>query len=465
MKFDGLLMAAARYKPVDHSSITFKDVAGAEEAKAELQEIVDILRNPARYRDLGARIPRGMLLVGRPGTGKTLLARAVAGEAGVPFLKMSGSEFVEMFVGLGASRVRSLFDQARTSAPAIVFIDEIDAVGRRRGAGLGPVNDEREQTLNQLLVEMDGFDDWHTIIMLAATNRPDVLDPALLRPGRFDRQVIVGLADRRGREETLRIHAQPLRLAPQVDLAIVARATSGFSGADLANLCNEAALAAARHNHTWVTPDDFQEAFDKVLLGGPHSILLDPRQRRVFAYHEAGHTLAAWLTPGADPVRMVTIIPHRKAMGVTAQVPREDRYNYSREYLLGRLVVALGGRAAVELAVGELTTAAEHDLVGATQLARQMITRWGMSDLGVMAWRTSDPANAAPYEIALRDYSEKMASQIDQGVQELLRERYRIVRALLTRARRQLDRVAEALLDKETMSQEELAQILGPRPE
>ncbi len=456
----------ARRVTADHPTVTFKDVAGADEAKAELQEIVAFLRHPSKYHDLGARIPRGVLLIGPPGTGKTLMARAVAGEAGVAFFNLSASEFVEMFVGVGASRVRNLFEQAKAAAPAIVFIDELDAVGRRRGAGVGTVNDEREQTLNQLLVEMDGFDDRHEVIILAATNRPDVLDPALLRPGRFDRQVMVGLADRQGREGILRIHTQNLRLAPDVDLALLARTTTGFSGADLANLCNEAALVAARHDHDRVTMADFEEAVDKVLLGEVRPLLMNDHDRRVVAYHEAGHALVAWLTPGADPVHKVTIIPRGRALGVTEQVPGDDHYNYSRDYLMSRLAVMLGGRTAEEIALGDVTTGAENDLVEATRLARRMITRWGMGSLGPVAFQADEQQPFLGYELAQgRDFSEATAAQIDRDVQRVLQERHEAVRGLLNGACDLLDRLVEALLHEETIDQDELAHVLGPRPE
>ncbi len=455
-----------RVNTADRPTVTFKDVAGADEAKAELQEIVDFLRHPIKYHDLGARIPRGVLLVGPPGTGKTLMARAVAGEADVPFFSISASEFVEMFVGVGASRVRDLFEQAKSAAPAIVFIDELDAVGRRRGAGLGNVNDEREQTLNQMLVEMDGFDERHEVIILAATNRPDVLDPALLRPGRFDRQVVVGLADRPGREGILHIHTQTLRLAPDVDLALLARTTTGFSGADLANLCNEAALTAARRDHTQVAMADFEEAVDKVLLGQVRPLLLNDHDRRVVAYHEAGHALVAWLTPGADPVRKVTIIPRGRALGVTEQVPGEDHYNYSREYLLARLVVMLGGRTAEELALGDVTTGAENDLVEATRLARRMVTRWGMGSLGPVAFQADEQQPFLGYELAQgRDFSEATAAQVDQDVQRLLEASHEGAHRVLIGARDCLDKLVEVLLHEETVGEDELARTLGPRPE
>jgi cell division protease FtsH len=450
----------------DRPDVTFDDVAGADEAKGELQEVVDFLRNPQKYHDIGARIPRGILLVGPPGTGKTLMARAVAGEAEVPFFSISASEFVEMFVGVGASRVRDLFKQAKEAAPAIVFIDEMDAVGRRRGAGLGTVNDEREQTLNQLLVEMDGFDERHEIIVLAATNRPDVLDPALLRPGRFDREVVVNLPDRQGREGVLRIHTRKLRLTGDVDLSLLARSTTGLSGADLANLCNEAALITARRDRTHVAMDDFEEALDKILLGGVRPLLLDERDRRVVAHHEAGHALVAWLTPKADPVHKVTIIPRGQTLGVTEQVPGEDHYNYDRSYLLARLAVMLGGRTAEEIAIGDITTGAENDLVDATRLARRMVTRWGMGGLGLVAFRTDEEQPFLGYELAQgRDYSEHTAARIDQDVQRLLEEQHATVHRVLNDARGQLDRLVQALLKEETIDQETLAQVLGPRPE
>jgi cell division protease FtsH len=449
-----------------HSDVTFEDVAGADEAKAELREIVDFLRMPQKFHDIGAHIPRGVLLVGPPGTGKTLMARAVAGEANVPFFNLSASEFVEMFVGVGASRVRDLFEQAKAAAPAIVFIDEMDAVGRRRGAGLGTVNDEREQTLNQLLVEMDGFDEHHEVIILAATNRPDVLDPALLRPGRFDRQVTIILPDRRGREGILRIHTRSLRLAPNVDLGLLARTTTGFSGADLANLCNEAALLAARGNREQVTMADFEEAVDKILLGGVRPLLLDERDRRIVAYHEGGHAVVAWLTPLADQVHKVTIIPRGQALGVTEQLPGEDQYNYSREYLLARLAVMLAGRTSEEIAIGDITTGAENDLVEATRLARRMVTRWGMGSAGLAAFQADEEQPFLGYELAQgRDYSEATAARIDQDVQRLLEDGHQAARRLLSERRAQLDRLAETLLHEETVEQDVLAQILGPRPE
>ncbi len=457
-------MKARRYGS-DEPKITFNDVAGADEAKAELQEEVDFLRHPKKYHDLGARIPKGVLLVGAPGTGKTLLARAVAGEAGVPFFSLNASEFVEMFVGVGASRVRDLFRQAKEAAPAIVFIDELDAVGRRRGAGLGTVNDEREQTLNQLLGELDGFDERFEVIILAATNRPDVLDPALLRPGRFDRQVVIGLPDREGREGILRIHTRKLHLSGDVNLPTLARVTIGMSGADLSNLCNEAALTAARRNHAEVSMADFEEAQDKIRLGAAHPHLVDPAERRVVAYHESGHAVIGWLTPAADPVRKVTIVPHGQALGLTEQLPGEERHNFSRTYLKARLAVMLGGRTAEEIAFGEVTTGAENDLVEATRLARRMVTRWGMGKLGLVAFKSDEQQPFLGYEISQgRDYSEATAARIDQDVQRLLEEAHEEVRKRLTDARERLDRLVDALLREETVGPDELNQILGPRP-
>lgn len=462
----GLGRTKARRYGTDQAKVTFNDVAGADEAKGELQEEVDFLKRPQKYHDAGARIPRGVLLIGPPGTGKTLLAKAVAGEAGVPFFSLSASEFVEMFVGIGASRVRDLFSQARAAAPAIVFIDELDAVGRRRGAGVGAVNDEREQTLNQFLVEMDGFDERNEVIVLAATNRPDVLDPALLRPGRFDRQVVVGLPDRQGREGILRIHSQKLRLGAGVDLSTVSRATTGFSGADLANLCNEAALIAARHNRTDVVMADFEEAQDKILLGGAQPPLIDAHERRTVAVHESGHALVAWLSPAADPVRKVTIIPHGHALGLTEQLPDDDHHNYSMSYLMARLAVMLGGRGAEEIAIGEITTGAENDLIEATRLARRMVTRWGMGKLGLMAFQLDERQPFLGYGLSQgREYSEATAARIDGEVQGLLEERHRAVHQLLTQAREKLDRLLNVLLQEETVAQSRLAEILGPRPD
>jgi cell division protease FtsH len=456
-------MKMRRYSS-ERPQVTFSDVAGADEAKADLQEEVDFLRFPKKYHDLGARIPRGVLLVGPPGTGKTLLARAVAGEAGVPFFSLNASEFVEMFVGVGASRVRDLFRQAKVAAPAIVFIDELDAVGRRRGAGLGTVNDEREQTLNQLLGELDGFDSQLEVIILAATNRPDVLDPALLRPGRFDRRVVVPLPDRRGREGILRIHTRPLHLGPDVSIRTLANATIGMSGADLANLCNEAALVAARHDRDIVSRADFEEAQDRIRLGAARARLIDPDERRVVAYHESGHAVVAWLTPAADPVSKVTIVPHGQALGLTEQVPGEERHNFSYSFLKARLAVMLGGRAAEELAIGEVTTGAENDLVEASRLARRMVTRWGMGKLGLAAFKTDEQQPFLGYEISQgRDYSEHTAARIDEQVRQLLDDTHQEVLQRLTGVRDRLDRLIRALLTEETVGAADLERILGPR--
>ncbi len=423
----------ARRYAEDRPKITFADVAGADEAKADLAEVVDFLRHPGKYLEIGARIPRGVLLVGPPGTGKTLLARAVAGEAGVPFFSISGSEFVEMFVGVGASRVRDLFVQAKATEPSIVFIDELDAVGRRRGAGVGATNDEREQTLNQLLVEMDGFDDRQQVILLAATNRPDVLDPALLRPGRFDRQVVVPLPDWRGREGILRIHTRHLHLAKDVDLERLARTATGLSGADLANLCNEAALDAARHGRIEVTMQDFEQAWDKIVLGAERTTVLTPRDRRVVAYHESGQAVVAWMTLAAD--------------------------------LLARIDVMLGGRESEALAIGDITTGAENDLVQATRLVRRMITQWGMGTLGPVALQAGDEQPFLGYQLAQgREYSDATAARIDQEVEHLMAERQEAARQVLSAARVKLDALAAALLTNETVGEDALVRILGPRP-
>jgi cell division protease FtsH len=447
----------------DGQKVTFDDVAGADEAKSELQEEVDFLRHPEKYHEVGARIPKGVLLSGPPGTGKTLLARAVAGEAGVPFLSLNASEFVEMFVGVGASRVRDLFKQAKELAPAIVFIDELDAVGRRRGAGIGNTNDEREQTLNQLLGELDGFDQEENIIVLAATNRPDVLDPALLRPGRFDRQITVGLPDRNGRRDILKIHVRKLKLAPTVNLETVAGQTIGMSGADLANLCNEAALASVRNEHPLIEPADFDEALDRLRLGVAHPQLMDAQERRIVAFHESGHALVAWLTPGADPVHKMTIVPHGGALGVTEQLPAIERHNLNRAYLLTRIAVMLGGRTAEEVAFGEITTGAESDLVNATQLARQMVTRWGMSDVGLAAFQSDESQPFLGYEMTqAREYSEAMAARIDVAVEQILNNAHDQASALLSKSKTQLESLATALLRDETLDLNQLTAVLGP---
>ncbi len=462
----GFSGSKARRHNEERPSVTLADVAGEDEAKSELQEIVTFLQQPDHYRRLGARLPRGVLLIGPPGTGKTLLARAVAGEACVPFFSISATEFVEMFVGVGASRVRDLLEKAKKEAPAIVFVDEIDAVGRQRGAGLGGGNDEREQTLNQLLVEMDGFDEDTNVIVLAATNRPDVLDPALLRPGRFDRQVTVGLPDRAGREAILQIHTRALKLASDVDLGALARRTPGFSGADLANLVNEAALAAARRNGTEVTRQDFDVAIDKIVLGTRQAGLIDPEERRLVAYHESGHALVAKLTKGADPVGRITIIPHGRALGATEQLPEEDRRNYPRDYLLGRLGVMLGGRAAEELVFGQPTTGAESDLKQATSLARRMVGLWGMSRaLGPVAYGVGETDPFLGRELAEpREYSDATAAKLDSAVRDLLDQAFRDATELLERRRPALDALATELIEKETVDGQRLDEILAATP-
>ncbi|MGD8873685.1 MAG: ATP-dependent zinc metalloprotease FtsH [Gammaproteobacteria bacterium] len=444
---------------------SFDDVAGADAAKQQLQEEVDFLRNPGKYHALGARIPRGVLLVGPPGTGKTLMARAVAGEAGVPFFSISGSEFVEMFVGVGASRVRDAFQQAKQAAPAILFVDELDAVGRRRGAGLGMVNDEREQTLNQMLVEMDGFDAREKVIVIAATNRPDVLDPALLRPGRFDRQVVVDLPDARGREGILRIHTGQIKLSDDVDLGVIAGITIGMSGAQLASLCNEAALFAAREGHDKVQHTDFEAALDKLVLGDIRPLVLNEKTRRVIACHESGHALVAWLTADADPVHKVTIVPHGQALGVTEQRPGADPYNLPKSYLLARMAVLLGGRVAEELVTGDATTGAENDLLEATRLAQHMVTAWGMSELGLAAYQSGSENRFLGYELGReRTYSESTAAAIDREVKRLLDECHQTVTALLKRERDKLERLADHLLAHEAANTAQLTELLGPRP-
>jgi cell division protease FtsH len=452
----------ARLYDAEKPNVTFADVAGEDQAKIELAEVVDFLKTPDRYKRLGARLPRGVLLVGPPGTGKTLLARAVAGEAHVPFFSISASEFVELFVGVGASRVRDLFAKAKAAAPAIVFVDEIDAVGRQRGAGLGGGNDEREQTLNQLLVEMDGFDADTNVIVIAATNRPDVLDPALLRPGRFDRQVTVGFPDRAGREAILRIHTKNLPLAPTVDLGNLARATPGFSGADLANLANEAALRAARSGKDKVGPEEFEEALDTVILGTRQAGLTNEDERRTVAYHEGGHAIVARLTPGADPVNKVTIVPHGQALGVTEQRPMDDRRNYPLDYLLGRLAVSLGGRAAEEVVFGQPTTGAESDLKQATQLARRMVGLWGMSEeLGPVSYGVGETQPFLGRELAApREFAEATAARIDADVARLVRSAHDQARALLSRERKALDALAAELVAHEMVTAAQIDEIL-----
>jgi len=443
--------------------VTFSDVAGIEESKEELEEIIAFLKDPKKFTKLGGRIPKGVLLVGPPGTGKTLLARAVAGEAGVPFFSISGSDFVEMFVGVGASRVRDLFVQGKKNAPCIIFIDEIDAVGRHRGAGLGGGHDEREQTLNQLLVEMDGFETNEGVILIAATNRPDVLDPALLRPGRFDRRVVVPRPDVKGREGILRVHMRRVPISENVDISLLARQTPGFAGADLENLVNEAALLAARHNKEKVEMTDFEIAKDKVMMGSERrSMIISDNERRITAYHEAGHALVAKLVPGTDPVHKVTIIPRGMALGLTQQVPLDDRHTYSREYLLGDLAIFFGGRAAEELVLGSITTGAGNDIERATDLARKMVCEWGMSEkLGPMTFGKKEEEIFLGRDFTQRvDYSETTAVQIDAEVRRILMDAYERAKLLLRRNLEALHRVAEALLERESLDGSEIDDIL-----
>ncbi len=445
----------------DRPTTTFADVAGIDEAKYDLEEVVEFLKTPLKFQRLGGKIPRGVLLVGPPGTGKTLLARAVAGEAGVPFFSMSGSEFVEVLVGVGASRVRDLFDQAKKAAPSIIFIDEIDAVGRQRGTSIN-TNDEREQTLNQLLVEMDGFDTRQAVVVIGATNRPDGLDIALLRPGRFDRRVTVDRPDWNGRLAILKIHAREVPLGPDVDLVNIARSTVGMVGADLANLVNEAALLAARRNQDYVTQKCFEEALDKILLGAERPLVLSDEDLNVIAYHEGGHALVGLLSENADPVSKVTIVPRGQALGVTMSTPIDDRYNYSKEYLLTQIVTALGGRAAEQIAIGHITTGAENDLQRVTAIARQMVTRWGMSErLGTVSFsERSSPFLSAGDAGAPGDYSETTAEVIDEEVDRIVRMCYERALELLSAHRATLDRIAQELRRQETIDARELRQIL-----
>ncbi len=453
----------AKMYDAERPRVTFADVAGEEEAKHELTEVVDFLRNPAKYHSIGARLPRGILLIGPPGTGKTLLARAVAGEAGVPFFSVSASEFVEMFVGVGASRVRDLFEKAKASSPSIVFVDELDAVGRQRFAGVGGGNDEREQTLNQLLVEMDGFDAHQNVIVIAATNRPDVLDPALLRPGRFDRQVTVGLPDKRGREAILRIHARGIPVSSNVDLDGIAGVTPGFSGADLANLVNEAALLAARKDKKVVERRDFDEAIDKIVLGTERAFVMSEHDKQVVAYHESGHALVAYFSEGADPLRKVSIVPRGRALGVTVQSPTEDRFNYTRHYLKGRLAVMMGGRVAEEIVFKEVTTGAQNDLKEATSLARRMVGLWGMSsEVGSIYLGTGEEHVFLGREMGQeRDISDDLLDRADRAIQVFIDEARNRANKILTNYRDKLDALAEALITDETVDSERIAEILG----
>jgi len=444
--------------------VTFKDVAGVDEAKEELQEIIEFLREPQKFQKLGGRIPKGVLLMGPPGTGKTLMARAIAGEANVPFFSISGSDFVEMFVGVGASRVRDLFEQGKKNAPCIIFIDEIDAVGRHRGAGLGGGHDEREQTLNQLLVEMDGFESNDGVILIAATNRPDVLDPALLRPGRFDRRVVVSRPDVRGREGILRVHTRKIPVSEDVDIQTLARATPGFSGADLANLVNEAALLAARNNQRFVTMADFESSKDKVLMGAERrSMIITDEEKKVTAYHEAGHALVAAMMPHADPLHKVTIIPRGMALGLTQQLPTEEKHNYSKEQLEDRIAVAMGGRIAEEVTFEQITTGAQNDIGQATEMARKMVCEWGMSDaLGPLTYGKKEEAIFLGKEFNRhQDYSEATALEIDAEVKRIITEQYARAKRLLTEKREQLVLLAEALLEHEVLDANQVRQVIA----
>ena len=461
----------ARLLSMQQKKVTFKDVAGVEEAKEELREIIEFLREAQKFQKLGGRIPKGVLLVGPPGTGKTLLARAVAGEANVPFFSISGSDFVEMFVGVGASRVRDLFEQGKKNAPCIIFIDEIDAVGRHRGAGLGGGHDEREQTLNQLLVEMDGFESNEGVILMAATNRPDVLDPALLRPGRFDRRVVVSRPDVRGREEILRVHTRKIPLAEDVDLSVLARGTPGFSGADLANMVNEAALAAARQNRKAVLHYDFELAKDKVLMGVERkSLLLTDEEKRNTAYHEAGHALVAAKMPFSDPLHKVTIIPRGMALGVTMQLPTDDRHNYYKNYLETQISILMGGRIAEEMFLNVMSTGAGNDIERATDMARKMVCEWGMSELGPLTFGKKEEQIFLGREIAQhRDYSEDTAIKIDQEVQKLVKNGYSTAKQIISDNRDTLERIARALIEREVLDANEIkllveGQELPPMP-
>jgi len=459
----------SRARMIDESnnSITFADVAGCEEAKEEVSELVDFLRDPAKFQKLGGRIPKGVLMVGNPGTGKTLLARAIAGEAKVPFFSISGSDFVEMFVGVGAARVRDMFDQAKKHAPCIVFIDEIDAVGRQRGAGLGGGNDEREQTLNQLLVEMDGFEGTTGVIVIAATNRPDVLDPALLRPGRFDRQVVVPLPDIRGREQILLVHMRKVPVAPDVKAEIIARGTPGFSGADLANLVNEAALFAARKNKRLVDMDDFERAKDKIIMGAERrSMVMPEEERKNTAYHESGHAVVAKLMPKTDPVHKVTIIPRGRALGVTMQLPEQDRYSMDRDRLLSTIAVLFGGRIAEELFMGQMTTGASNDFERATALARSMVTQWGMSDeMGPMVYGENEGEVFLGRSITThKNVSEVTMQKVDAEIRKIIDQQFALAKKLILDNRDKVEAMAKALLELETIDAEQIQDIMDGRP-
>ncbi len=460
----------ARMLDESNNNVTFADVAGCDEAKEDVAELVDFLRDPSKFQKLGGRIPKGVLMVGSPGTGKTLLARAIAGEAKVPFFSISGSDFVEMFVGVGAARVRDMFDQAKKHAPCIVFIDEIDAVGRQRGAGLGGGNDEREQTLNQLLVEMDGFEGTTGVIVIAATNRPDVLDPALLRPGRFDRQVVVPLPDIRGREQILLVHMRKVPLAPDVKADILARGTPGFSGADLANLVNEAALFAARGNKRLVDMDDFESAKDKIIMGAARrSMVMPEEERRNTAYHESGHAVVAKLLPKTDPVHKVTIIPRGRALGVTMQLPEQDRYSQDRERLLNMIAVLFGGRIAEEVFMHQMTTGASNDFERATEIARRMVTQWGMSDvLGPMVYGENEGEIFLGRSITThKNVSETTLQKVDAEIRRIVDEQYSLARRMLEENRDKVEAMAKALLELETIDADQINDIMAglpPRP-
>ncbi|HEY4908130.1 MAG TPA: ATP-dependent zinc metalloprotease FtsH [Methylomirabilota bacterium] len=459
--------ARARLISEKQNKVTFQDVAGVEEAKEELREIIEFLKDPPKFQKLGGRIPKGVLLVGPPGTGKTLLAKAIAGEANVPFFSISGSDFVQMFVGVGASRVRDLFEQGKKHAPCIIFMDEIDAVGRHRGAGLGGGHDEREQTLNQLLVEMDGFETNEGVILIAATNRPDVLDPALLRPGRFDRQVVVARPDVKGREEILKVHSRRIPLAPDVALMVLARGTSGFSGADLANLVNEAALLAARQDKKIVEMIDFENAKDKVLMGVERrSMIIPEAEKRTTAYHEGGHALVAYLLPGADPLHKVTIIPRGRALGLTMQLPTDDRYSYSKEFLVNQITILLGGRAAEEIVFQQQTTGAGNDLEKATEMARKMVCEWGMSEkMGPLTFGKGEEHIFLGREMSRpKDYSEETAVLIDSEIKRIVTDSASRAKHLLDSNLEKLHVLARALLERETLDGEEINRILATRP-
>src|SRR5437016_6100420 len=457
----------ARMLDESNNSITFSDVAGCDEAKDEVQELVEFLRDPSKFQKLGGRIPRGVLMVGSPGTGKTLLAKAIAGEAKVPFFSISGSDFVEMFVGVGAARVRDMFEQAKKNAPCIVFIDEIDAVGRQRGAGLGGGNDEREQTLNQLLVEMDGFEGSAGVIVIAATNRPDVLDPALLRPGRFDRQVVVPLPDIRGREQILLVHMRKVPMAPDVKADIIARGTPGFSGADLANLVNEAALFAARTNKRLVDMIDFERAKDKIIMGAERrSMIMPEEERRNTAYHESGHALVALMLPKTDPVHKVTIIPRGRALGVTMQLPEQDRYSMDRNHILNVIAVLFGGRIAEELFMNQMTTGASNDFERATQLARDMVTRYGMSEeLGPMVYGENEGEIFLGRSVTTqKNVSEATMQKVDMEIRRIIDQQYAVARKLIEGNRDKVEAMAKALLELETIDADQIADIMAGKP-